>query len=880
MEGGAPKEPSLWVRAMASLLILYPPGFRESLGGEMVHVFGMALRERRGRGRSAVWWYGTVTLMATVCGGVRERIHEARRRRVSAGKGRRASMGDEFRGNLTTLVRQLRGNPSFAAVVVLTLALGIGVTTAVFSVVRGVLLSPLPYPESAELVHLTRAGAASLPNIQDLADRLESMEELGGAFVPSVVTLTGVGDPVQLQRSYVTANFFRILGVEPAVGRWLGPADVGTARAVVNYRLWRTRFGGDPGVVGRVVVLNEEPVEVVGVAPPQIGPPFDVDFWQALPWGPGEGARGSRGWRAVEPYGRLAAGRTLDEARQELATEWERLAAEYPDADGRWHVGIQTVKAQVTGDEETPLKLVFGAATLFLLIACANVASIFLARLDGRRQEFAVRSSLGAGRLRLLRQAWTEALVLSLLGGILGIGIAAVGVEWGVARMGAQLSRADQVTLNGGVLAFALLASLATATVVGLITVLAWGREEPAQALRRLGSAVAGRTGLLRRSLVIAEVALALMMVTGMGLLVRSFQKVQDIDVGVQTQGVIAGSLGRFSSSRYPDGTSRNALLDRLQERIRAVPGVEDVAVASHLPLGGCCSNRPFHLGDDPERTVNGVEVRWVTPNYFDLLGIPILAGKDFADLGPDDPDGVAINQVMAQALFGDEDPLGTTVASEGFGEAQVWAVSGSVREFSPEQAPPPMVYVSSRQGAMSGGFLLLRTSLPAQQVVPAVRKALADVDPLLPLDRIQALDQVLAGYNSDRRATTMLMVLLGALALLLGVIGIYGVMSHAVQGRVREIGVRLALGATREEVYGRTLRGALVLILPGILLGAVGALVSRRFVESLLYDVSSLDPLVYVSVLVVFTLAALAAAAGPARRAARVDVVEILKES
>lgn len=879
-DDGRGSEPGLWVRALARVMALYPPEFRQALGREMREHFARELEKRRERSALAVLRYGATTLLAAAYGGVRERIHDARRRRRRPGGGRKATMIDEIRQNVASLARQVRRSPGFAGVVVGTVALGIGVSTGVFSVVRGVLLRPLPYPDSHELIHLSQAGAASLPNIRDLSERLESMEELGGAFVPHNATLTGAGDPVQLQRSFVTPNFFRILEVEPTAGRWLGPGDVGTARVVLSHGVWRARFAGDPGVVGRTVTLNESPSEVVGVARPEVGAPFHADVWAALPWGPGEAARGARKWRAVEPYGRLADGWTLEGARREVATEWERLREEHPDANGRWSVGLQTVKAQVTAGEETPLKLLFGAAALFLLIACANVASVFLARLDRRRREFAVRSSLGAGRMRLLRQAWTEALGLSVVGGALGVGLAALAVDRAVARFGAGLSRADQVALDGGVVAFAVLATLLTAGVVGTVTVLAWGTGEPARALRRLGTAVVGRTGLLRRGLVVGEVALALVMVTGLGLLVRSFQKVQEIDPGVRTEGVITGRLGSFPSSRYPDGESRRVLLRRIRERLEAVPGVEAVAVVSHQPLGGCCSNRPFHLVSDPERRVNGVEVRWVTPDYFRVLGIPIVAGRGFEGLGPHDPDAVIVNRVMARALLGDEDPLGAAVAPGGSDTLRIRGVSGSVREFSPVQPPPPMLYISSRQSPMSSGYLTIRTTLPPDRTVPGIRAALGEVDPLLPLDRIRELDAVVAAHTADRRITTVLMVLLGVLALVLGVVGIYGVMSHAVQGRVREIGVRLALGESPEGVAGRILRSALVMVLPGILVGALGAVLARRFIESLLYEVSALDPLVYGSVLVVFAAAAVAAAAGPARRAARVDVMEILNDA
>ncbi len=886
--GGLPE------RVMRAALRLYPASFRRELGADMLEAFRRERFRRRGHGRlRSVGWLLS-TALATAWGGVRERLHGVRlgRRRgrheggpLGAGTmGRRMEGGpmrtEELRQNLTLFARQSRRQPGFAALMVATLALGIGATAGVFSVVRGVLLQPLPYPDPDRLVYLNSGGAASLLNLHDLGDRLESLELVEGIFVPNTVNLTGEGEAAQLQRSWVSADFFRVVGLQPALGRWLEAEDMGTHRMVLSYGDWQTRFGSDPGVVGRTLHLDEIPHEVVGVAPPAMGIPFAVDVWTSLPFGPGEGARGIRGWRAVEPYARLADGWSLEAAREEIASEWARLQAEYPDANEGWEVGIQTVKSQVTADDATPLKLLFGAAGLFLLVACTNVASLFLSRLDGRRREFAVRSSLGAARGRLLRQVWTEMLGLALLGGVAGVALAALGVEWGVARFGTELSRPDQVVLDGGVLLFALLAALFTAAFVGGVTVLAWGAEEPARALKRVGRAVAGRYDLLRRSMVVAQVAMALTMVVGIGLLVRSFQKMQAIDVGVTTESVIVGSVGTFSSSRYPDADSRRALLDRIQERVGAIPGVEGVAMASYLPLGGCCSNRLFHSVADPDAE-SGAEVRRVTPSYFRVLGIPLLAGEEMASLDADEPTGVLVSNVMTSQLFGSiDEAIGAEVQPNGGENAyRIHGVVGPVREWAPTREAPPVLYFSDRQVPLSGGYLVVRSSLGPSRLAPALREALGEVDPSIPLDEVRPLDDVLAGYLADHRATTFLMTLLGALALGLGSVGIYGVMSHAVQGRQREFGVRLALGASRERVASGILSGALALVGPGLLLGLAGAWAARRFVESLLYEVTLYDPWVIGGVMVLFTGAALAATLGPARRASRVDVVEILNE-
>ncbi|MGD8321862.1 MAG: ABC transporter permease [Gemmatimonadota bacterium] len=788
-------------------------------------------------------------------------------------------MGQDLRQDVGLLLRQIRRRPGFALVVVATLALGIGMNTAVFSLVRGILLDPLPFPDSGKLVYFAYGGASSLPNLRDLDERMRSMDVMAGVFVPQDWTLTGRGDPTQLKVSVVTPDFFRLTGLQPAQGRWLGPDDDGTYRAVLSHRLWTTRFGSDPSVVGRTVTLDGTSVEVVGVAPEEIAVPFNADMWIANYWAAGKGPRVARTWRAVEVYGRIRSDRTLGEARNELASEWARLKEEYPDANGKWRLSLVPLKDQVTRSEAMPLKILFLASSLLLLLACANVAGVFLSRLDTRRHEFAVRSSLGAGHLRLLRQAWTEALAISVLGGLVGVMLAITGVGWVTHHLDIDLPRLRSVTVDGGVMAFAVLATLLTAGIVGLVTVSAWGREEPAHALRRTGGAVVNRTGALRRALVVGEVALAFVIVTGLGLLVRSFQKLESVDAGIRTEGVVTASLGYLPQSRYPDGEARLAFERQAMARLRAVPGVEDVALSSHRPLAGCCSNGPFHRRDDPERQAEYVERRWVTPSFFRVLDIPIVEGSDFSDVGPDDPPAAIIDEGLAHELFGDESPVGSVVV--GFGEElRVVGVAGPVKEYSPARNAPEMVYLSAMQSPLSSVHIIVRSGLPLDRTASGLRQALHEVDPLLPMERIRSMDDVLASYTVSQRLTTSLMSLLGALALLLGCVGIYGVMSHRVQGKLREIGVRLALGARREQVLGHTLRGALVLVLPGIILGLVGAIAVRGLMKSLLFDTSPLDPGVLVAVVALFVAAPLLAAWAPALRAARVDAVEMLKDT
>ncbi|HZD05785.1 MAG TPA: FtsX-like permease family protein, partial [Longimicrobiales bacterium] len=359
------------------------------------------------------------------------------------------------------------------------------------------------------------------------------------------------------------------------------PDDDGTVGVVLSHRLWLTRFGADRAIVGRSITLDGSGSEVVGVAPKEISNPFDQDVWMAIPWAAGQGPRSTRTWRAVNVYGRMAPGWTVTEARKELTVEWENLKEEYPEANARWSIGLSSLKQYVTSSERTPLKILFLASSLFLLLACFNVASVFLSRLDNRRHEFAVRSSLGAGRWRLLRQAWTEALALSAVGGILGVALAALSVESAIRLLGVSLPMTGHLGLDGLVVCFALAVTSITALLVGGVTVLTWGTEQPARALRSTAGAVVNRSGHVRKTLVVGEVAMAFVIVTGLGLLLRSFQRLQSVDAGIQPAGVVTASLGRLPSSRYPDNEARRTFVTRITERLQAAPGIEGVALSS-----------------------------------------------------------------------------------------------------------------------------------------------------------------------------------------------------------------------------------------------------------------------------------------------------------
>lgn len=865
---------------LRALLRLHPARFRKPLGEDLLAAFLHERdRIRREQGRLAARLWTVRTLLETLAGLPSVWLQHPPFPQMTTTTRERTMTRTmtNLRTDVAMLLRQLRQHPLFAAVVVGTLAVGIGATTTIYSVVRGVLLDPLPYPGGDRIAEITGGGASSLPNFRDLQERLSSMEAMGAFVVPSSFALTGSGAPVQLSGSQVTEGFFGLLGIEPTLGRFLGAADDQTRRVVLSHGLWTERLGGDPGVIGRSITLDDGAWQIVGVAPPEVGRPFDQDLWLPLQGDPSGGIRGSRAARTIYLYGRVAEGLAMDAARAELVEEFDHLKREHAEANAEWSVGLTPLRETLVGDETRPLLLLLAAAGLFLFIACANVASVFVSRLDLRRREFAVRSALGAGRRRLLAQAWTETAVLGLLGGTGGVLLAFLGVDAALAAFGDSLSRPDSVAIDARVLLFALVVSALTVLVVGTLWIAGWRDRTPAETLKR--SSVAGKGSLLRRSLVVFQVAVSLVLVASLGLLVKSFLRVQAVELGVEADGAIALTVGQLPQSRYANGEARAFFATDLARRLQSLEGVEGVAATSKLPLSGCCNNGPVGRADDPEVEERRTEVRTVSRSFFEVVGIPLLSGRAF-DSREGAGDGLAtvISRELAERLFPGENPLGRTVLVYG-NEAAVIGVVGDVREYGPTRGTPPAAYLSAEQAGLWVPSFVLRTDLDPALVERRAREVLDRVDPLLPVGEVRTLASLAADTTGDRRATTLLMALLGVLSVGLGAVGIYGVMSHAVNGQAREIGVRLALGATRKGVLGGTLWKAVRLVIPGIALGLLGVWAARAVLVSLLYEVSAFDPWVYTLAVAAFFVVALAAGLAPARRASRVEPVEALRE-
>jgi len=789
-------------------------------------------------------------------------------------------MIDEFVQDIRLLFRHLARRPGFGVIVLVTLALGIGVTTGVFSVVRGVLLRPLPYPAPKRLVYFDGGGVGSLHNFEDLRARLETVEDMS-ASMAAELTLTGEGEPTVLSSRIVSADFFPMLGVAPAAGRLLGPADDGTARILLGHAFWLDRFGGDTAVVGRILTLNGSSLEVVGVAPSSLEALFDAQLVIPFPWDPDAGIRLDRTWRAFSVYGRLAEGRTLEDARAEVDVAWARLRQDYPDENAKWEVEPVPLRDWLTRGEEMPLAILFSASVLFLLVACANVASLFLSRLETRGREFAVRSALGAKRSRLMRLVCSEALVLGVLGGAVGIGLAVVLLDTSLTVFGGFLTRPDAVRVDDTVLLFSLGLSMAAGLIVGGVTIISWRGDRPILAIGRTARAGGGRTTRLRRLLVWSEVAMSLMVVTALALLVQSFMAVRSVDMGMESEDVLVVRLGNLTAASYPDAASGVMFTSHLMERLGSLPGVERVAFASHAPLRGCCANGLWARADNPEINHRFVEFRVVTPSYFQVLGVPLKAGRVLAASDrPGNTPVVVVNETLARALWPGASAVGEWIRRGDQGERyQVVGVVGDTREYSPERDAPPVVYLPMEQMQWPLSVAVTRVALPPDVMAPAIRGAVHDMDPLVPVISIRSLAGVVSDMTADRRATTYLMGLMGTLAFLLGGIGVYGVVNHMVLGRIREVGVRLALGAARGSVLRLVLRQGLLLVIPGVVVGTLGAVAAHGLLKSLLFGVGPFDPRAYCAAVTVFVVAALAATLGPAAGAARVDPARTLRE-
>jgi putative ABC transport system permease protein len=800
--------------------------------------------------------------------------------------------------DLRFALRALRRSPGLTAAAVAALGLGVGATAAVYSVVDAVLLEPLPYPEPGELVVLIdsnpEAGfprfSTAPPDFADWRRQARSFETLA-AFTRANLTLDAPGsEPERVAGAAVTHGFFEALGVEPAHGRAFRPEEDrlgGESVAVLGEGLWRRRFGADPGIVGRGITIGGEPRRVVGVMPAGFEFPTEVELWLPLALVIGDEQRGSH-WLAV--LGRLREGTGLEAAQTEMTAIAAGLAEAYPATNEGWTVRLHRLHDLLVEDVRPALRVLTAAVVAILLIVCANVANLLLVRTARRERELAVRGALGAGRGRLLRQLVTETVVLSLAGGLLGLVLGVPGTRALVALNAEGIPRVDGIGLDLSVFLIALGAAMAAGLAAGLVPGLQAARRDLVGALKE-GTAGAGegrRARLLRQGLVVAEVAVAVVLLVVAGLLVRSLLAIQGTSPGFEPRGALTAEVS-LPEATYPDDAGRARFYRSLVERLEALPGVEVAGAGFPLPLAGSGYYLDFAIEGrpaPPPQEAPNAAIRFVTPGYVEALEVPLLAGRTITGADREESRPVAlVNRAMARQLWPDESPLGARLrigASDPAGGDGDWlevvGVVGEVRHFDLTVEPGFEIYVPMAQRPFETAGLVLRMEGDPRALAPRVRDAVRAVDPSLPVYRVRTLEEVVAASLAERRFGAALLGVFAALALVLACLGVYGVLSYGVAQRTRELGLRLALGAPRRGVLRLVLWQGLRLVLIGVAVGLAGAAAASRLLRGLLYEVGAADPLTYAAVPAVLAVVALAAVWLPALRATRVEPVVALR--
>ncbi len=794
-------------------------------------------------------------------------------------------------------LRVMLRSPGFTSVALLTMALGIGANTAMFSLVHGVLLEPLPYPEADRIVLLTENNLSrgwdsfsiAPLNYWDWQERTRSME-LMAAYQGTSVNHTGGDRPETLSAYRVTETYLPILGGVPTLGRGISRTDLdpkGEAVVVLTHGFWQRTFGGDRKILGRTMVLDGVVHTVVGVVPadwrstsrssPDLILPLKAEpHWYTN--------RGSHFLRAV---GRLKPGVSLSQARSEFSAMAKALAAEHPDSNTGWGAVVRPLDEAMLGSNRPQLLILLASVGLVLLIACANLANMTLARAAGRRRELAIRTAIGAWGARLVRQLLAESVLLAAVGGMLGVALAFAAIKGFVAGWPTILPRMDAVGINATVLLFSACVSVASGVLSGLVPAWSVTRSGWGGLLRQGGRSLAGDRAprWARAGLVVGEVGLAVVLLVGTGLMVRSFLALEAEDPGFLTANRLMLSTP-LPEAKYPAQEHSRAYADAALARMRALPGVESAALASLVPLEGSDQVWGFWIQGRVSTSGDGdgsALFYRVSPGYFETMGIPLRAGRDIAD---SDREGgrevVVISASLAEKYFPGETPLGKQVR---FGRdardplSEVVGVVGDVQHYDLGQSSMPQVYVPFRQRPTNDISFIIKTSTPPLSLVDEIRGAVRAVDPEQPLVNVQTLEAMVSDTISTPRFRTFLMTAFGLTALLLAVVGLYGVMACSVSQRTREIGVRMALGATRGSVLVMVLRDGASLLGIGLAAGLAGAFALSRVLESLLFGVGARDPAVFTAVPLVLSAVAVTAMLVPASRSTRVDPVRTLGE-
>jgi len=874
-------------RMFRTLLRFLPADFRWDYGHDMEHTFEDQEREARDQsgavGVARVWWETLTGIFTTA-----PREH-----------------WEMLQQDTGYAMRTMRKNLGFTFLAVLTLALGIGANTAIFSVVRGVLLRPLPYPQGQQLVFLRQQAQKegiddtgfSVHEIEDYRQQSQSLAGLVEYHAMSFI-LYGHGDPDRVRTAVVSANYFDLFGVSPLMGRTFLPDDdkLGAPPVLVlSYEYWKNKFGSDPDIVRKTFEMNDKVHTVVGVLPPVPQYPVESDVYMPTSACPFRSSRiviDNRDTRMMEAFGRLKPGVSLPQASADLATIAGRLKAEYPKSypDSMGYSAITTaLREELTHEARPTLLVLLAAAGFVLLIACANVANLTLARMSQRERELAVRTALGAGRSRLLRQLLTESLLLALFGGVLGL-IAAYSSLSLLTEFASRLTpRAREIRIDFGVLTFTLIAALGTSIVFGTISSL-FSRVNLSSGLKEGGtSAGAGQQkNRMRSVLIVSQIAFSFMLLVGAGLMLRSLYKLQQVNPGFVPQHVLAMRT-TFSFSKYANNEQYADIVKKLLDRVHAEPGVLSAAISSGYPLeseiisaGPAAFSGPFRIqGRDlgPGEAPPVGNQFSISPDYFQTLGIPLKEGRNFADTDRAKSELVVIiNEAMKHRFWANEDPVGKRVSGDNDEHwATIVGVVGDVREFGLNRAPSPEFFVPQSQGA-NPSVLLVKTAAEPGNIARQIARAVHEVDSQTAVTHVMTLDQARYESMASPRVTASLLGLFAALALLIAASGIGGIMALTVSQRVREIGIRLALGAQPSAILKMILGHGLLLATLGLAIGIAGALSLKGLVKSLLFGVAPADPVTFTTVGIVLGGAALLASYLPARRAASIDPIDALR--
>jgi len=864
----------------------------------IVHVARVLVPERRRDEWTREWsgelWYRALLIDQSRAG------DRARRRlmvrTVGAFPHALWTLTDEMRLDpmLQDLKYALRGivkRPAFAALVIATLALGIGANTAMFSIVNSVLLRPLPYERPDELVYMYGAfrqgnqAMVSPPDYLDYRDRNSVFSSLAARTVYGTAVITGETEPERVQSSIASANFFATLGVKPYRGRVFLPEEEqgDHAVAILAYGLWQRRYAGDVRIIGTTIPIDGRPHTVIGIMPPVLDRTMDVQIWRPIAFRTDETS--VRRFHFLRLVGRLKPGVTIVQAQRHMDDIARGLAAQYPENES-WRLNLVPYRDVVIGGVGPVLLVLLGAVGVVLLIACGNVASLLLARASARSGEMAVRTALGAGRSRLVRQLLTESLLLGVAAGVAGlvlghyllIAVRAVG--------DGMLPRLAEVAIDGTVLAFTFGVSMLTSLVFGAAPALHAARTDLAAMMKSLGKASTTRSGVSTRDvLVVAQVALSVVLLVGAGLLVRSLWRLQDVKTGFDPSGLVAASVS-LPPTKYATRDAEMRFWDQFFERVRAIPGVESVAATTLFPLRGGGDTYFYIEGRPPATDADKMNatVSNVTEDYFTTMRIPLIAGRAFTASDRAGAGVMMVSDALARRLFPGSSALGKRLVVD-FGKpfvGEIVGVVGDVRIYGQANDAPEVMYFAGRQPnagwGMGFGNLATRVRGDPEAITSQLRAAVRSLDPDVPLSAIQSVESILYDSVAAPRFRTQLLVGFAVVALVLAVVGLYGMLAYSVTQRSREMGIRMALGARPTAVFRMIVRQGMGLVLVGILLGVAGAFAATRLLAAQLFAVTATDPMVFGFVAIALSVAGLAACIVPARRATKADPVTALR--